>query len=89
MATAEDADAVTEIYRPYVRDTAISFETMAPEAGEMRSRITTTLARLPWLVVPAPRPARAAAVVPAVRSSPRRRTRGMHLLADHGRTRRS
>ncbi|OBF62328.1 acetyltransferase [Mycobacterium sp. 852002-51971_SCH5477799-a] len=51
MATAEDADAVAEIYRPYVRDTAISFETMAPEAGEMRSRITTTLARVPWLVV--------------------------------------
>jgi hypothetical protein len=51
MATPQDADAVAEIYLPYVRDTAISFETVPPDAEEMRSRITTTLALLPWLVV--------------------------------------
>ncbi|MGV0070456.1 arsinothricin resistance N-acetyltransferase ArsN1 family B [Mycobacterium colombiense] len=51
MATPPDADAVAEIYQPYVRDTAISFEAEPPDAEEMRSRITTTLARLPWLVV--------------------------------------
>lgn len=51
MATPQDADAVAEIYLPYVRDTAISFETVPPDADEMRSRITTTLACLPWLVV--------------------------------------
>lgn len=51
MATPQDADAVAEIYLPYVRDTAISFEATPPDAEEMRSRITTTLARLPWLVV--------------------------------------
>lgn len=42
---------MAEIYLPYVRDTAISFETTPPDAEEMRSRITTTLAYLPWLVV--------------------------------------
>ncbi|MEB4209310.1 arsinothricin resistance N-acetyltransferase ArsN1 family B [Mycobacterium sp. 94-17] len=51
MATPQDAGAVAEIYLPYVRDTAISFETMPPGVDEMRSRITTTLASLPWLVV--------------------------------------
>lgn len=51
MAMPQDADAVAEIYLPYVRDTAISFETVPPDADEMRSRITTTLAHLPWLVV--------------------------------------
>lgn len=51
MATPRDADAVAEIYLPYVRDTAISFEAAPPDAEEMRSRITTTLARMPWLVV--------------------------------------
>ncbi|OMB91080.1 acetyltransferase [Mycobacterium colombiense] len=51
MATPQDADAVAEIYLPYVRDTAISFEATPPDAEEMRSRITTTLAHLPWLVV--------------------------------------
>lgn len=51
MATPQDAGAVAEIYLPYVRDTAISFETTPPDAEEMRSRITTTLAYLPWLVV--------------------------------------
>ena len=51
MAAPEDADGIADIYLPYVRDTAISFETVAPSAHEMRSRLTTTLARLPWLVV--------------------------------------
>lgn len=50
MATPQDATAVAQIYLPYVRDTAISFEATPPGAEEMRSRITTTLARLPWLV---------------------------------------
>ncbi|MDM4139704.1 MULTISPECIES: arsinothricin resistance N-acetyltransferase ArsN1 family B [Mycobacterium] len=50
MATPQDATAVAQSYLPYVRDTAISFEATPPGAEEMRSRITTTLARLPWLV---------------------------------------
>lgn len=51
MATFQDAGAIADIYRPYVRDTAISFETVSPTAQEMRSRMISTLARLPWLVV--------------------------------------
>lgn len=51
MATPEDAGAVADIYLPYVRDTAVSFETSAPTAQEMRSRMTSTLVTLPWLVV--------------------------------------
>jgi phosphinothricin acetyltransferase len=51
IATPQDAGAVAGIYLPYVRDTAISFETTTPDIEEMRSRITKTLARLPWLVV--------------------------------------
>ncbi|OBJ26081.1 arsinothricin resistance N-acetyltransferase ArsN1 family B [Mycobacterium sp. 1245801.1] len=51
MATAADANAVADFYLPYVRDTAISFEATPPGADEMRSRMTRTLARLPWLVV--------------------------------------
>jgi L-amino acid N-acyltransferase YncA len=51
MAVPEDAVAIADIYLPYVRDTAVSFETVPPSVQEMRSRLTTTLARLPWLVV--------------------------------------
>ncbi|MGE0632480.1 MAG: N-acetyltransferase family protein [Pseudobdellovibrionaceae bacterium] len=37
--TASDATAIAEIYRPYVLDTAISFETDAPTSDEMKQRI--------------------------------------------------
>ncbi len=45
MATPEDADAIADIYAPYVRDSAISFEAVPPTAQEMRSRLTATLTR--------------------------------------------
>lgn len=51
MATPEDADAISDIYAPYVRDSAISFEAVPPTAEEMRSRIKATLTDLPWLVI--------------------------------------
>lgn len=51
MATPQDADAIAEVYAPYVRDSAISFEAVPPTAQEMRSRLTTTLTDLPWLVM--------------------------------------
>ncbi|OBH94555.1 acetyltransferase [Mycobacterium scrofulaceum] len=51
MATPLDAGAIADIYAPYVRDTAISFETVPPDGQEMRSRLTATLSRLPWLVL--------------------------------------
>jgi L-amino acid N-acyltransferase YncA len=49
-ATPDDAAAIAAIYDPVVRLTAISFETEAPDAAEMRARIEKTLASLPWLV---------------------------------------
>ena len=50
LAGAGDADAVRAVYAPVVRETAISFETDPPTAGEMRERIRTTLETRPWLV---------------------------------------
>ena len=47
-ATAADAAACAAIYAPYVTDTAISFETEAPDAGEMERRIDSSIA---WLVL--------------------------------------
>ncbi|WP_395701913.1 arsinothricin resistance N-acetyltransferase ArsN1 family B [Aquabacterium sp.] len=49
-ATPADAEAVTAIYAPIVRDTVISFELEVPGVDEMRSRIEKTLQTLPWLV---------------------------------------
>ena len=49
-ATPDDAAAMCAIYAPIVASTTISFELEAPDEAEMRSRITTTLQRLPWLV---------------------------------------
>ncbi|OBH98052.1 arsinothricin resistance N-acetyltransferase ArsN1 family B [Mycobacterium sp. E2733] len=51
MATPEDADAIADLYAPYVRDSAISFEAVPPTAQDMRSRLTATLTNLPWLVI--------------------------------------
>jgi L-amino acid N-acyltransferase YncA len=50
IAGTADAARIAEIYAPYVRDTAISFETAPPTAGMMAERISTTLAMYPWLV---------------------------------------
>jgi L-amino acid N-acyltransferase YncA len=50
-ATLADAAACAAIYAPYVEDTAITFETDAPTAAEMSSRITTALAAHEWLVL--------------------------------------
>ncbi len=49
-ATLGDAAAVAAIYEPYVRDTAISFEEVAPSPEEMRRRIEKTLSDYPFLV---------------------------------------
>jgi L-amino acid N-acyltransferase YncA len=50
VATEDDAAAVQAIYAPYVRDTAISFETDPPTVDEMRRRIAAVLEWAPWLV---------------------------------------
>lgn len=41
---------MSEIYRPYVERTAISFEAHAPDAIEMKKRIQTSMQRHVWFV---------------------------------------
>jgi phosphinothricin acetyltransferase len=50
LAAEADAAAVAAIYRPIVEKTTISFETEAPDEGDMRRRINETLIAYPWLV---------------------------------------
>ena len=49
-AVPDDAEQVLGIYGPIVTQTATSFEVVLPTLDEMRTRISNTLARLPWLV---------------------------------------
>ena len=46
-----DAVACAAIYAPYVRDTAITFETEPPDAAEFARRIAAATARHAWLVL--------------------------------------
>ena len=49
-ATFDDAAAIAEIYAPFVRGSAVSFETEPPGAEAMRARIEAGGALYPWLV---------------------------------------
>jgi L-amino acid N-acyltransferase YncA len=49
-ATEADAAQIAEIYAPYVRDTAISFEVVPPTGDAMGERIRSLTAMYPWLV---------------------------------------
>ena len=49
-ATAEDAAAIAPIYAPYVSASVVSFETEAPDAGEIARRIEALGDAYPWLV---------------------------------------
>lgn len=49
-AAAADAEALLDIYAPYVTATAITFEYEVPSADEFRGRIERTLAGYPYLV---------------------------------------
>lgn len=46
-----DAAGCLEIYGPYVRDTAVSFEERVPTVEELGQRIRDTSATHPWLVL--------------------------------------
>lgn len=48
--TVDDAPALAEIYAPYVKSTAITFEYEPPMADEFRHRIEATKQRFPYLV---------------------------------------
>ncbi len=47
---SRDAAACAEIYEPFVRDSAVSFEEQTPDVQEMERRITQISASHPWLV---------------------------------------
>lgn len=49
-ATLDDAAGIVEVYRPYCRETIITFETEAPQIEEMAARIKELGSTLPWLV---------------------------------------
>lgn len=52
-ATPDDAAACAAIYAPYVLDTPITFETIPPDAAEMRDRIEKAQRSHAWLVIEA------------------------------------
>jgi L-amino acid N-acyltransferase YncA len=49
-ATEADASALLAIYRPFVVETAVSFEMVVPTVDEFSSRISTALSGWQWLV---------------------------------------
>ncbi|OSC39744.1 GNAT family N-acetyltransferase [Mycobacterium decipiens] len=50
-AASEDARACVAIYRPYVEQTAITFETEVPDTHEMAARIAAARETHEWLVL--------------------------------------
>lgn len=50
VARPEDAPALLEIYAPYVRETAITFEYAVPDVAAFADRVRATLVRYPWIV---------------------------------------
>lgn len=50
LASDRDAPAIADIYAPFVESSAISFETEAPLADEIRRRVRATTITHPWLV---------------------------------------
>lgn len=50
LASVKDAKAIREIYEPYVKNTAVSFEYEVPSVEEMERRIGETLKQYPYLV---------------------------------------
>ena len=51
LATADDAEALLDIYRYYVEKTAITYEYEVPTVSEFKGRIEKVLEDFPYLVV--------------------------------------
>lgn len=51
MATPKDALDILELYQPYIKNTAITFEYDVPTLQEMEERIKKVLQKFPYLVV--------------------------------------
>jgi phosphinothricin acetyltransferase len=49
-ATPEDSAAIAEIYAPFVREGAVSFETDPPDESAIRARMEAGGALYPWIV---------------------------------------
>lgn len=50
-ATVADAEACRQIYRPYVEETALTFETELPTLDDFTARIATAINTHAWLVL--------------------------------------
>lgn len=50
IASPDDAEEIRNIYAPYVRETAITFEYNVPSVKEFRGRMQKTLEKYPYLV---------------------------------------
>lgn len=50
LAIPEDGETLLNIYKWYIENTAITFETEVPSAEAFGQRIENTLTRYPWLV---------------------------------------
>jgi len=50
LAEATDAAQIAAIYAPFCLETAVSFETSAPDEATMRERISNVSQRYPWLL---------------------------------------
>ena len=50
QATVQDVPRILEIYAPYVKNTAISFEYTVPTLEEFTQRFLGITAQFPWLV---------------------------------------
>jgi L-amino acid N-acyltransferase YncA len=50
LVVPDDAAQIAAIYAPFCCETAISFETVAPDEGAIRDRIRVVTDRYPWLV---------------------------------------
>lgn len=49
-ASVKDAEAIRQIYAPYVLDTAITYETFVSSVEEFQGRIARTLSKYPYIV---------------------------------------
>lgn len=50
VARTDDAAAIADVYRPYVEETAVTFDETAPDADAMAAKLERTLATYPWFV---------------------------------------
>lgn len=50
IACVDDAQAILDIYAPYVKNTAITYEYTVPSLDEFRRRIQNTLQKYPYIV---------------------------------------